>query len=129
MFLAAIAVWFVAEARAPKLVEAVELSAYTGGSDQWCVTIQPDGPHCNQCLSNGNGNYVKCRSISFDWKPVYISSQSPALHWQFDEVGCGDMADTYVASDCSGTAFDTDPCGRQYTAATLLHQSYLVNCP
>jgi len=131
MFLAAVAFWLIAEACSPKLVDAVELAAYSGGYDQWCVTPNTDdGPVCNECLSNGNGNYIKCTSSGWDVMPAYQQGMHPASHYQFDETACGLDAVTYSDSDCNGSTLGVPvPCGRNFTAATWLGFSWEVSCP
>jgi len=130
IFLGAIAFWLLVEARAPTLVDAVELSAYAGGYDQWCVNAVADvGPHCYSCVSNGNGNYIRCTSGNTDYKPYYVQGQHPANHLSFEEIACGGDANTYNNSSCMGTPIDTDPCGRNYTGAYFLGVDWTVNCP
>lgn len=118
----------------PQILGMDGMSAVRGGQDYYCVTgvAATSSTRCDDCLSNGNGKYIKCTDATAPTKDSdYVSGQTPAQRWDVSMVGCAqgqNSAKTYNASDCTGNLFSSGTCYRMYSKATFISFPPGGNC-
>ncbi len=100
-------------------------------SDFTCFNTTTVSSLCQQCKSNGNGNYVKCDTEPDNTKGLvrYVNAN---LHdgpkTVQDTETCPGDAITYPDPDCEMNVIDSDPCERTYKTARYTGTTE-VTCP
>lgn len=107
------------------------LQEIAGGQTFACAlpSGDPNGLHCDECTSDGNGGSIKCDSTGADatW------TCTPTTYWtSLDETNCDGTAQHYGAGDTSCSMnFSPETCFRTFTKATSMFDPGLTcgDCP
>ncbi len=89
-------------------------------SDYACFNTGPGQSKCQECKSNGNGNYVKCITEPPGVKVLsrYVNAQThDGPNTILEDEQCPGIARTYPDADCEQEVLDTDTCGRTWSQA------------
>lgn len=97
-----------------RAIDATRLAQITGGTQ--CQMANLSSSECNDCVSDGNGGWVKCDTNPQGHKCG--SYTNPEEHegpnCEVDWSSCDGVAYGYQTYPCLGTYYYTNPCGRQY---------------
>lgn len=89
----------------------------------------PNRPDCNECVSDGNGRYIKCTNTFKSEVNQYTPNMVPANRIVYDVVACGGFAKKYTDSGCTQQYGSLLNCFRQYSKAGTPTLPAGVVCP
>lgn len=113
------------------MLSAVELRSIRAGALYYCATCITGTGACNDCLSDGNGRYVKCSTTmpNMTYVTDYNDPTFPSPTCDINTVNCGGVADYFYNRDANGICVNywkTTTCFRTFTSGTSGTAS--VNC-